>query len=321
MKKNLFVAIIGILTVVSCGKDNNVVPEQPQEPEQETFVPVFSISENEKVQFSPGNLQFQPSGYIWRFADNQYDMIGSANTNISISYSGWIDLFGWGTSGRHDYADPNNICYAPTSYRKTYDHDNNYNATGYGPSMNMADINLTGTSAIYDWGVNRSFMHRGATIEGSWRTLSKAEWEYLLELRQCATVSGVPNSRHANVMVNYVRGLLIFPDNYVHPDGVTAINATDINGVRTEYDNTHSTFSVQDWEKMEKAGAVFLPACGFRSGTEVKATNTNGFYWSTTRIDKGKSERIYFQSSYNRFSTTGCNFEGAAVRLVKDYVE
>ena len=61
MKKNLFVAIIGILTVVSCGKDNNVVPEQPQEPEQETFVPVFSIIENEKVQFSPGNLQFQPS--------------------------------------------------------------------------------------------------------------------------------------------------------------------------------------------------------------------------------------------------------------------
>lgn len=50
---------------------------------------------------SPGNLQYQASTGIWRFAEHQYDYIGSGNENISTSYSGWIDLFGWGT-GRYN---------------------------------------------------------------------------------------------------------------------------------------------------------------------------------------------------------------------------
>lgn len=58
---------------------------------------VFSISTTQKVYFSKGNLQYQASTNTWRFAEHQWDMIGDANKNISPSYSGWIDLFGWGT--------------------------------------------------------------------------------------------------------------------------------------------------------------------------------------------------------------------------------
>ena len=57
----------------------------------------FSVSATKQVHFSQGNLQYQASTSTWRFAANQYDMIGSDNSNISASYSGWIDLFGWGT--------------------------------------------------------------------------------------------------------------------------------------------------------------------------------------------------------------------------------
>lgn len=57
----------------------------------------FSVGESKKVQFAHGNLQYQASTQTWRFAENQYDTIGGANSNISDSYSGWIDLFGWGT--------------------------------------------------------------------------------------------------------------------------------------------------------------------------------------------------------------------------------
>ena len=57
----------------------------------------FSISNSKKVAFSSGNLQYQASTKTWRFAENQWDYIGGANSNISSSYSGWIDLFCWGT--------------------------------------------------------------------------------------------------------------------------------------------------------------------------------------------------------------------------------
>ena len=57
----------------------------------------FSIGSKNKVLFSKGNLQYQASTKTWRFADNQYDIIGEANNNISSDNSGLIDLFGWGT--------------------------------------------------------------------------------------------------------------------------------------------------------------------------------------------------------------------------------
>ncbi len=60
---------------------------------------LFSVSEGEQVRFSKGNLQYQASTKTWRFADQQYDVIGMDNEKISETYSGWIDLFGWGTSG------------------------------------------------------------------------------------------------------------------------------------------------------------------------------------------------------------------------------
>ena len=52
----------------------------------------FSVSSTKTVHFSPGNLQYK-AGEGWRFAERQYDAIGSWNT------SDWVDLFGWGTWG------------------------------------------------------------------------------------------------------------------------------------------------------------------------------------------------------------------------------
>ena len=65
---------------------------------QSESVGVFSIDgEGHKVTFAPGNLQFQASTGTYRFAPEQYEIIGQGNENISQHYDGWIDLFGWGT--------------------------------------------------------------------------------------------------------------------------------------------------------------------------------------------------------------------------------
>ena len=70
---------------------------------------------------------------------------------------------------------------------------------------------------------------------------------------------------------------------------------------------------------MEKAGALFLPANGFRKGTTVDAVvGYAAYYWSSTEVDSEKAHYMFFdymdlfpQSKFSR--SYGCS-----VRLVKD---
>ena len=58
----------------------------------------FSVAADRQISFSQSNLQYQARTGKWRFAEHQYDR-SSDNWKISSSNTGWIDLFGWGTSG------------------------------------------------------------------------------------------------------------------------------------------------------------------------------------------------------------------------------
>lgn len=108
---------------------------------------LFSVSATQQVWFSQGNLQYQASTDTWRFAEHQYDMIGAANSNISATYSGWIDLFGWGTGSNPTLA-----------------------------SNNYADYNIFG-----DWGTNT--ISNGGNQTCQWHSLSYNEWNYLINTR------------------------------------------------------------------------------------------------------------------------------------------
>ena len=118
----------------------------------------FQVSSSgKKVYFSKGNLQYQASTDTWRFAENQYEYIGGENANISSSYSGWIDLFGWGTGNNPTLASKDNEDYA----------------------------------TFTDWGVNA--ISNGGNKANQWRTLTSSEWEYVFtnSLHIPATVCGV----------------------------------------------------------------------------------------------------------------------------------
>lgn len=69
----------------------------PAQPTHTTPKGAFSVAQNRLVYFASGNLQYKASSNQWRLAPNPWAVIGTANKNISPSYSGWIDLFGWGT--------------------------------------------------------------------------------------------------------------------------------------------------------------------------------------------------------------------------------
>ena len=268
-----------------------------------TLTSHFSVGTHSHVDFAPGNLQYQASTDTWRFAPHQYDYAGENNTHLSSSYEGWIDLFGWGTSGWPSGA----IVYKP-----------------YGTSTLAADYavggdathNLTGTTARADWGVYNAIANDAA---GTWRTLSQSEWDYLINQRTASTIGGVANARFVRATVDGIKGLILFPDRYNFPIGVTLPVDSLIN--RSDADGYATTYTVHEWTAIEDAGAVFLPAGGYRGGTTLLTNPPTGYYWSTTRFSAERAYAMMFnptsvQPAHHFMRSWGC-----FVRLVKDVEE
>ena len=239
----------------------------------------FSVSRTTRVMFSKGNLQYQGSTGTWRFATNQYDCIGNnaGNTAPSASQTEWIDLFGWGTGNA-----PNQTSTTDADY-----------------------------GTFYDWGNN---------IGGGWRTLSSEEMNYLLNTRSNTTFNlpySTANIRYTKATVNDKNGLIIFPDNYVHPTGVTITGTLAYNTADADY----STFTVSssDWTLMQAAGAVFLPAAGYRDGTSAPSeVASHGYYWLSSESESHKAYRLLFHSEETTASNPQERHYGFSVRLVME---
>lgn len=135
----------------------------------------FTAGPDKQIYFAPGNLQYKASTDTWRFAPHQYDMIGYDNINISQTYSGWIDMFGWGTGDN------------PTQN-----------------SQSMDDYEY-----FVDWGINAI----DTFPVNTWRTPTRGEWNYIFKSRpdayqlwSCATI----RTTASNVI-----GVIILPDNWL----------------------------------------------------------------------------------------------------------
>ena len=230
----------------------------------------FSVSATQQVHFSQGNLQYQASTNTWRFAEHQWDYVGtqqvdrwgyyggtvdgSDNRNISSNYSGWIDLFGLGTSGWNSGA----TCYQPWS-TSTYIDD-------YKPAGCIWDsYSLTGDYAEADWAWHNAISN-GGNAPHLWRTLTTAEWEYLLLYRTNAS------AKLGSGNINGVVGLIILPDNWTIPVGCTFISGT------------RNNYTLTQWAQMEAAGAVFLPQAGWRGGSDVRMASISGLYQASTNL-------------------------------------
>ena len=248
---------------------------------------LFSVSDSLQVMFSPGNLQYTTCGThavagggtaqgTWRFAAHQWDTIGVANANISSTYIGWIDFFGWATSGWNNTGnDPFAIHYMPYSTNWSFTYVDSSNCYGFGPSNTMPDINLVGTSANYDWGVYNAISNGGNT-PGLWRTLSSSEWYYLICQRQNAA------AKCGFGTIDSIFGMIFLPDNWTLPSGISFVPGSGWNVV--SYVNE---YSISDWTLMEANGAVFLPASGSRMNPVIQEVNEQVFYWTTTRMAEG----------------------------------
>ena len=252
---------------------------------------LFSISATEQVHFAKGNLQYRASTGTWRFAEHQWDYVGtqtadatghvggnvsgSDNNAVSDTYNGWIDLFGWGTGDNPTLlsVDPNHYEYYGT---------------------------------FTDWGTAIS----SGNTTNPWKTLSQVEWKYVIRDRTSAS------SKRGFGTVNGVYGLFLLPDSWTLPTGLTFYNGT-------YFTNSYDT---EEWAEMEDAGAVFLPAAGLRGierpTPDVTQVGYWGRYWTSTPRVEEENHSCYvtinqaFVSAYYSGSTD--RWFGYSVRLVRN---
>lgn len=281
---------------------------------------LFTINaEGDQVYFSKGNLQYQASTSTWRFAGNQWDHVGAANSNISSEYDGWIDLFGWGTSGYHNVYDNFNARYQPFSYGYLTI-NSECNTYGYGPSTNMYDLNLTGTSAEYDWGVHNAISN-GGNQSGLWRTLTSEEWDYIFNSRSASTINGTTDARFAKATVDGVGGIVLFPDDFPSVPIYLPMPLQINNGSASFNANS---YSIEAWDVMESLGCVFLPITGHRyfNTNYYSVTIYNnyniGYYWSTTYYDNSQANIVSFESGSLNLQDRSSRCLGLSIRLVHD---
>jgi len=119
-------------------------------------------------------------------------------------------------------------------------------------------------------------------------TLSSNQWLYLFRTRDHAEElfahATVTNSNGSPVC-----GLILLPDNWQTPDGIELTTTSQMAGFAwDENEKTYSisengfaknNFTLAQWDELELAGAVFLPAAG--AGMSDK--NTDGWYWTSSR--------------------------------------
>ena len=246
----------------------------------------FSVGENRWVVFAQGNLQYNAGTSTFRFAPEQYDIIGDGNSHITSGYSGWIDLMGWGTSG----------------YGTSYPWLSTTTVADYGPSTG----NIAATH--YDWGVHNAIEKSGAA--GTWRTLTSSEWDYLLNTRSVT-------KRFAKVALTVgsttVNGLVLFPDNYNVADGLVCNQAN----LGYEGQENSNKLSLSLWQQMEAEGAVFLPAAGYREDAVTNQVNSAGYYWSSSKIGE-YARALRFDNGNMVSDSSPAAYYGNSIRLCSD---
>ena len=280
----------------ACSKD-----DEQTEPTASAFdadgatTALFSVSPTKQVHFSRGNLQFQASTGTWRFAEKQYICCGGDNGNIAEHYDGWSDLFGWGTSGWESGA----VEYQPWAISVDY--------SDYWPGGSPYN-SLVDDFAEADWGVHNAISN-GGNRAGIWSTLTGDEWVYLLG------DSDKRSGKWAVATIDGLHGMVVLPDDWECPNGLSFISGQP-SGWET------NSYTVDEWERMEQAGAIFLPAAGMRQGTTCGRfafwPNATGLYWSSTGADESAAFGVNFIGSDYIWPGHGGRSWGCSVRLVKE---
>ncbi|MCQ2308716.1 MAG: hypothetical protein MJZ78_01890 [Bacteroidales bacterium] len=241
--------------------------------------PKFTVADGKTVEFSPGNLYWDGTESKFRFEANQWDTkpaysetedgFGTWNS-IHVSHFFWSNTTDWQEPGMEPYAE-----------------DYSYS------TQETNDVFFTEAPGFQVEGEDA----------GAWRTLSRAEWNYLLgfDPEQWGQTDdyGRPGAKAKSAWKDLgggVSGFVILPDD---ADASVMESITE-----TSHLATH--------------GAVFLPAAGDRYYGGVENVGSKCKYYSSTP-NEDEADHAYYMSFSSDFVYSSYDYRstGYAVRLVR----
>ena len=296
MNKFNYLFLIGLLTALSC-------PFFADEPVlkiwQNNVATAYALDEVDSITFDNVVAPEQPAAFS--VSRNKTVTFATGNLRYVISDSAWLfaenqyDIVGVRNMVESQFADTIDLFAWSTNA-------NPMSAWG----VTLLDNDSLFNGDFVDWGKN---FGDGNT----WRTLTASEWEYLRASRKnAANLIGVG-------AVNGMNGLIILPDNWECPEGLTFKKGFS----SEEYSYTafaeHQSYTADEGEVMEKAGAVFLPCAGFRMGTSLAYMQLGGLYWTSSVSTYGTRFASYFLLMSDGAGVgNDMRSGGNAVRLVRD---
>ena len=156
------------------------------------------------------------------------------------------------------------------------------------------------------------FGYNDYTCPNGWRNMSQAEWAFVITNRSVSnTLSDGARFTLATIGGSY-KGMILFPDNYTHPDGTGFVA-----GTYNASSNYTATISLEGWAKMEAAGCVFLPAAGYEHDLDEILHMESGYYNSTTLIDNKYYTPMFGSGSIDMGDRSYLETK-SSVRLVQD---
>lgn len=260
----------------------------------------FAISDTSVVFFSKGNLQFSTGTNethktsdgtaegIWRFAENQYDYIGMDNMKADSVYTGWKDLFAWGTSGWQ----------------------------GSHPNDSVKYVQLDTALCRYaDWGIYNAISN-GGNETNQWKSLSIREWSYLLN-----------HSNWTYAEIDGVNCLLITPSYFVAPDSLEIVYYSDsvfkfledniiYGGMNEDFKFNKNIYTKEEFKRLEALGGVALPCAGNVLNEKLVELNKYGNIWTSVHEHSGKYIGCFWFGPSMGLAEVSDNDTQRSVRLV-----
>lgn len=124
----------------------------------------------------------------------------------------------------------------------------------------------------------------GYGANDGWMLLTNEEWNYLLTTRCDEENPHRISTSFAFAIVASVPGLLLFPDDYSTPNGLS-ITIANANNVLAPF--TSNIISIPDFYKLENAGCAFLP-CVYYTSSQATSITDVGEYWEFNRWNAGR---------------------------------
>ena len=273
-----------------------------------TKVSVWSPTTSNTMSYVVSNLNISSAYYVKAYATNTKgegvgDVVAfsTADPEISVSSSKKV-IFSLGNLQYNNSSQK--YLFASSQYTYLGTDNVTENSSGWTVAANLVDV-FTLSDMQNSYRIN----------DENWRCLSNAEWQYIFSTRTDAI------NKRTLATVCDIAGLIILPDKWELPSSISAIV---IEGKKFD----KNVYTQSQWQVLENAGAVFLPAAGYTVSMSTRGfygVGNTGTYWTTTSYNSQKQYCVWFPSAVageTNIKTSLISIsksDALPIRVVKDF--